>query len=394
MYSNRQNRLASVNHLSANGFTLIELIIVMALFMGIIIISSQVFNTILAQSSLQSKSSQSEIQGVIGLEVMRSDLEHAGYGLPWLLSFVAEFDEGQAAVGELAPGIDTKSFNDKYNTTSDTNKVPRAVQAAASTTDGRDYLVIKSILAGMSDTTKKWAYIDGLDASSSIKLWGANDFAINERVITIESRTKMLIGTSTASADFSYKLTAPNMTPPKAVSPSTANFQPQTDTAVYIVYGVSPASDLRVPYNRLDYYVKLPATMPSRCAPGTGILYKALMNHTDGKFTEYPLVECVADMQVVFSLDTNGDGGVDLHVSENGLSGLSAKEIREQLKEIRVYIVAHEGGKDPGYSHSSANIIVGEGNGRTLDLSALAGSGYKNYRWKTYKLVVPKNLNS
>jgi hypothetical protein len=398
MNANRYTyRVQAAGDASRAGYTLVELVVVMAIFMSIIIISSQVFNTIVSQSTQQTKSSQSEIQDVIGLEIMRIDLEHAGYGLPWQLNFVAEFDEGQAATGDLAAGIDPKQFNDKNNATADTNKVPRAVQAAASTTDGRDYLVIKSTLTATSDTTKKWAYVQGIGPASSLRTWGTDDLAANERVITIDSRTRTLIGTSTASADFSYTITAANMTPPDNVAPSTANFQPQRDVDMFLVYGVSSSTDLRVPYNRLDYYVKRPTganAMPARCAPGTGLLYKAAMSHADGTFTQYPLVECVADMQVIFSLDTNGDDGVDVHVAEDGLSALTAKEIRAQLKEIRVYIVAHEGGKDTGYSYASPNIYVGEyGNGRTLDLNALAGPDYKYYRWKTYKLVIPKNMN-
>lgn len=394
-----KRRFVSPGVVSTGGFTLVEVIVVMAMFIGIVIISSQAFNRIISVSTQQTKSAESDTQGVVGLEIFRVDLEHAGYGLPWLLSFVAEFDEAQVAADSLALGIDSKQFNDKYNATSDTNKVPRAVQAA-STADGRDYLVIKSVMAGMNSTVKKWAYVEGIGAASSLKTWGSNDFAVGEQVITIDSRTKRLVGTSTATADFSYAITAANMNPPVRSAPSVANFQPQQDTDVFVAYGVSPSTDLRVPYNRVDYYVKRPTStsdMPSRCAPGTGILYKAVMNHSGGDFSEYPLVECVADMQVVFALDTNGDGGVDLYVGENGLSALSAKEVRTQLKEIRVYLVAHEGGKDTGFLYPQSSLVVGEfGNGRTLDLSAntLAGADYKYYRWKTYKLsVVPRNIN-
>lgn len=398
MIDNRQiNRFASLGVSSSRGFTLIELIIVMAIFMGVIIISSQAFNKILSISTQQTKSSESDTQGVIGLEMLRMDLEHAGYGLPWLLGFVAEFDEGQAAVGHLAPGINTEGFNDKYNATSDTNKVPRAVQAAASPTDGRDYLVIKSILAGMNDAVKKWTYVQGTGATSTLKTWGSSDFKAGERVITIDSRTKRLIGASATATDFYYSITTANMTPPDA-------FKPQKDTDVYVTYGVADPPtgatiDLRVPYNRVDYYVNRPTTagaMPPRCAPGTGILYKAVMNHSGGGFSpEYPLVECIADMQVIFALDTNGDGGVDLYVAENGLTGLSAKEIRTQLKEIRVYIVGHEGGKDSNFVYPQSSIVVGEfGNGRTLDLNVMVGADYKYYRWKIYKLSVsPRNIN-
>jgi hypothetical protein len=385
------SRFVSSSVSSSKGFTLVELLIVMGLFMGVIIISSQAFNKILSVSIQQTKSSESDTQGVIGLEMLRADLEHAGYGLPWLLNFQAEFDEAQES---LAPGVDSKNLNDKFNATSDTNKVPRAVQAAASTVDGRDYLVIKSIMAGMNSTVKKWAYVQGTAATGfSLKAWGSNDFDFidKERVVTIDSRTKRLIGTSMTATNFSYPITTDlPMIPPAA-------FQPPQDTDFYVVYGVSDDVTPRVPYNRVDYYVKRPTLakdMPTRCSPGTGILYKAVMNHSDGKFMEYPLVECIADMQIVFNVAADGVNGVD--VNQGGLTGLSAKEIRQQLKMIKIYIVAHEGGKDTGFNYASQTMTVGEGSGRTLDLKdgVVGSDDYKHYRWKTYKLVViPKNIN-
>ena len=314
--------------LASKGYSLVELIVVMAIFMAIIIITSQAFNTILKVSTQQSQSSESDTQGVIGLEIFRVDLEHAGYGLPWIMSFPAEFDEAKAPANSLAPGINSENFNDKYNTSTDSNKVPRAIQSATSSTDGRDYFAIKSVLAGMSDTVKKWAYVEGVGGASQLKTWGTNDLAINERVVTIESRTKRLVPTSTA--DFSYLVTSPNMVPP-------ANYQAQQDTDVYVTYGLMPSASSatapRAPYNRVDYYVKRPTStsdIPTRCAPGTGILYKAVMLHgTSGGFTQYPLMECVADMQVVFNVAADGVNGVD--VNQNGLTGLSAKTFASSL---------------------------------------------------------------
>lgn len=387
---------------SSKGFTLIEVIVVMAIFMGIIIISSEAFNKIVSISSQQTKSVESDIQGVLGLEMMRLDLEHAGYGLPWGLSFTADFAEVPSTVADLAPPVDTQSFNDKaLNSTvsaKDGRKLPRALQAAASTADGRDYLVIKSILAGISDASRKWSYVEGVGATSTLKSWGSNDFAEQERVVTVDSRTKRLIATDSTAANFSYEITSAMLgsTP----GPPPAGFRPGSDTDVYVVYGVSDNSNLAAPYNRVDYYVKTPsaaADLPARCAPGTGILYKAVMTHPGGGFQVLPLVECVADMQVVFDLD-----GILYEVSNgnNNIANLTAKEIRQQLKGVHIYIVAHEGGKDTRFSYSKGkDLNVGEENGvvygRTLDLEALVGSaGYKNYRWKTYKLVVnPKNIN-
>ncbi len=387
---NRQSYTASeAGILSCKVFSLIEVVVVMSIFIGIIIITSQTFNNILTLSTKQVTSAESDTHGVIGLEILRLDMEQAGYGLPWIMNFAAEFAEATVAANSLAPGIATQDFNDMNNGSSDTNKVPRAVQASVSTTDGRDYLVIKSTLAGMNDAVKKWAYADGVGAASRLKVWPDNNFAGGERVVTIDSRTKRLIGTSTASDDFSYEVTSTNMMPP-------ANFQPAQDTDVFVVYAVSSGTNLRAPYNRVDYYVKRPTTgMSTRCAPGTGNLYKALMMHTDGTFTEYPLVECVADMQVVFMLAPDADGRL-VATDHSGLSALSSKQIRQQLKEIRVYIVTHEGARDSMFTYPSEAITVGEGNGRDLNLKTgvVLTDAYKNYRWKVFKLTAtPRNIN-
>jgi hypothetical protein len=80
------------------------------------------------------------------------------------------------------------------------------------------------------------------------------------------------------------------------------------------VYGVAPKASstngLGMPFNRADYFVAIPGSssqLPSVCAPGTGILYKTTVNHEannpGGKLTYTPLVDCVADMQVVLGWD-------------------------------------------------------------------------------------------
>ncbi len=107
-----------------------------------------------------------------------------------------------------------------------------------------------------------------------------------------------------------------------------------------------------------------------------------------------PLIDCVADMQVIYRLDTNNDGTIDSTV--NDISGLTAQQIRDRVKEVRVYILSHEGQSDRSFRFASSTITVGEfGVGRTFNLSATIGSGWENYRWKVSTLVVkPRNLAS
>lgn len=399
----KSNRVAIMkNH---HGFSLAELLIVMVIFIVVIMISSQAFEKIISSASKEVKTSDSNVQGIVGLEMMRSDLEHAGFGLPWTLDFTANFAESDVDLSWLAKGIDPKTFNDINNTSADPLKVPRAIQSAAATgatnawENGRDYLVIKSNYVGLNKTAKKFSYVNySTSLKSYLKVTNDvnEDFIADDRVITLNANDRKLIGTDLTHFSF----TVPAMTDGKFVVPT--DYQPGSADLNYLVYGVNSASDLAFPYNRIDYYIKRPSDVkdiPSRCAPGTGILYKALLNHAGSSrgVTQYPLLECIADMQIVYSVDTNTSGAVDFHGGEDILTGLSAAQIRQQLKEVRVYVLTHEGQIDRSYNYPNNLITVGEfGAGRDYDVSTLGGIGttWQNYRWKVYTLVVkPKNIN-
>jgi len=413
----RRSDLRLFRHLSSTqGFSMIELIVVMGIFMTLIMISSGAFDKIAKASSKLLKSSDSNIQGIVGLEIMRYDLESAGYGLPWpstTSSFIYDFDESQVSANFLAKGIDPEAFNDKNIPASvDVRKAPRAIQSAAATGSaasawelGRDYIVIKSTTVGGSNAAKKWSYIEGLAGSSSLKEWGgADDLVAGDRVITLKTLTvekkayRDLVAVSTT--DFSYSV--PTKSGGKFVPPAAY----QADTAdIFLVYGVGPHSTLSAslsyPYNRVDYFIDRPTQprdMPARCAPGTGILYKGNVKQVGGGVIPDPLLECVADMQVIYSLDTTKSGGVNFHGNEDILSSLSADEIRAQLKEVRVYILVQDGQKDTSYTFPASTVQVGEfGLGRAYNLALLDGIGseWKHYRWKVYTLVVsPKNINN
>jgi hypothetical protein len=155
-----------------------------------------------------------------------------------------------------------------------------------------------------------------------------------------------------------------------------------------------------MPFNRADYYVRQPAAgMPTNCAPDSGILYKAVLSNNaavsdafGGSYvmTELPLLDCVADMQVVFALDTNGDGTTDNWGDTNAT--LPAANIRDQLKEVRVYVLAHEGQRDNAYTSAATITATDPDVGAVINYDA-AAAGTRNYRWKIYTLVVtPYNL--
>lgn len=390
---------------NSKGFTLTELIIVMAIFISIIMITGNAFENILGKAVQATKRTESNIEGIVGLELLRSDIEHAGYGLFWSFppgASVPAYAE-VAANTQLALGVVSSDFNDT------SSNAPRAIISGISTKEvsgddgingglGPDYLVVKSTVAAINNAAKKWSYVNysssGGTNKSYIRKWGAADDITNkDRVITISStfstsgqQDKQLMVNS-ANAFF-YVV--------NGVEPVDAAFKPGDATQLFLVYGInSPGNTttaLTMPYNRADFYVKRPTDsgdIPKACNPKTGVLYKAVANNNGaGGVQQYPLLDCVGDMQVIFE-------------TASGFSeapGTTAADIRAQLRSVKVYILAHEGQFDRNYTYPDAEISLKEGGlGRTWtaqNMEDVFGDNWRNYRWKVYTIVArPKNLN-
>jgi prepilin-type N-terminal cleavage/methylation domain-containing protein len=370
------------------GFSFLELLIVMVIMGFVLAGGSDMFVSVLRGFSQQSKIAETNIEGIIGLELLRRDIESAGYGLPWSIPQVPT-----AISYSEASNATAQAFND-----APTNP-PRAILSgdniiAGGYVNGSDYLVIKAINVARSDACTKWTYL----SSGGTATWEPSNENLDndDRVIVISPGTPQ-----TASR----ALVAPTGNPLTLLQQSGASASFSANET-RIVYGVAPedpvdpSSPLSRPFNRADYYVRVqPASdMPRRCAPGTGILYKAILNQADENLgVGLPLLDCVADMQVVTFLDQNPplnlDGVADTY--SNGLSMADAQTVRDQLKEIHVYILAHEGQRDTDYTYSANMIWVGEPGsttlGRNFDLTTITDG--QNYRWKIYTLVVkPNNL--
>ncbi|MFQ6757535.1 MAG: hypothetical protein D9V46_06090 [Deltaproteobacteria bacterium] len=377
------------------GFSLIELLIYMTLLGILMAMVFSSFTPVMRTSSRQWRIAETKVETGVGLDLLRSDLEHAGFGLPW------EFPVGVTPSPYSEPAAPTApaAMNDFPN-------VPRAVtseDASALSLNGSDYLAIKGLNVVRSNSSQKWGWL-GRDIAHAVSIQSLSDDAFDDsgadadRVIVIrpqvspgENRRLVLDGTN-----YFAKPTAAALAP---FAPPETPRDPNGER--YLLYGLDD-SDPRRPFNRTDYYINN-AGVPAQCAPGTGTLVKATLNHGDDNFFILPIVDCVADFQVVYYLDTNGDGGWDTRVDASGLNGLTAQQIRERVKSIRCYVLTHEGGVDATYTHPNANINVGQvdtdgvtllaGAGRTFDLNASIGATWANYRWKVYSLAVtPRNL--
>ncbi|NWF51737.1 MAG: PilW family protein [Nitrospirae bacterium] len=379
-----------------NGFTLIELMITMIAFIIVIASVSSIFLALVNQFKQHSKIAETNLEGLTGLEVLRQDIENAGYGLPWNITGISDTD-GDGNLWDELP-----NYNEAIGTASIYNdasqNAPRAILSGNNVGfNSSDYLVIKSINIATYDNCKKWTTL----STSGTRTWTPSrenvnrndDDTINNnvRVITLAPGSTDTDSRSLVSGAAAFFTTFSSVT--------AAPWQPTDTTETRLVYGVDPSTNLRMPFNRADYFISN-ANVPQRCAPNTGVLVKAVVSHDDGDFdidedgTDdfIPLLDCVADMQVIYRRDTDGDGTADNTTDD--ISALTAQQIRDQVKEVRVYILAHEGQRDINYTYTNNSVTVGEfGLGSNFDLTTI--TNYQNYRWKVYTIVVnPSNLRS
>jgi len=404
-----------------DGFSLTELLVAMSVFLFIIAAATGIFVPLIGQFKQQSTLAETNIEGTVGLELLRIDIEHAGYGLPWSfqgsnINFNEAFSSPAASYNDGSPGFSPAN-------------PPRAIiggdsvnfAGANSLFNGTDYLVIKSTVIGKSDTAQRWSYIT---AGGNPRTWGSDDLQDGEGVIVMRPKAgdtelkELIVGGGSFFTAYS-----PTAFP--------AAFSPSRPTEGFLIYGVSPGIPLRMPFNRADYFVHRfdedgNDIVPRRCAQKTGVLEKVIVNNTldseGGKLTNYlTLLDCVADLQVAFGIDTTSppDRIIDCYTNDPGtlLYPVNALNIRERVREVRVYILSQEGRYDIPYTLDlnayntdlapqigcPTCIRVGEGNaspmncsgetvlGRDFNLTSIPD--WQHYRWKVYTLVVrPDNL--
>jgi len=392
------------------GFTLVEMIIVMAIFVVVIGITGFAFNRIVTQALSLTKTAESNIAGIVGLELMRVDLEAAGYGLPWLFSQSITYSEAAEV-----PGIALNDNGRSYQSDPTQDNVPRAIMitnnvVSADPTvvfNGSDVLTVRGQTVATNAASKRWTYIESavlpsVNPTPVYHKWTADNLLGTDRVVLINPITNLkptnqLVVNSTIGS-----WTAPfnNYT---TIGKPPVYHDAEKKSDAYIIYGVDDSTNLRMPFNRADFYVRRPAAsengylkLPQRCNPSTGILFKGVVGQASGIYQELPLLECVLDMQVVFELRT---AGTTMQTDSNDISTLTPKEVREQVKAVKVYILTHDGGRDRNYTYPNATIGVGPGDGITSGSGStynFATSGvpdWQNYRWRVYQIVArPSNL--
>jgi prepilin-type N-terminal cleavage/methylation domain-containing protein len=381
-----------------SGFTITELMIAMAVFIFAITAMTNIFVPVLTQFKQHSKIAETQIEGVVGLDILRRDLEQAGFGLPWVIPAAVTYQEGSSTTTGSLPAPNNAFLNDAAS------NPPRAL-ASVNSDSAPDYLVIKATSVAVNNAAMKWTRVVGESGGAhTTKVWGSSveDPDATDRVIVLIPSRGLVNQRILVNSGSSFYT--------QLGDSGFSNFSPTTENDIYLIYGVDSSTNLTRPFNRADYYLETNTTMPPRCAAGTGILMKSVINQAGGdRAPGIPLLDCVADFQVIFILDRNSDGNLSATNILNDLSGtaLTAQQIRQQVKEVRVYILAHEGQKDITYTYPNSSIAIpaapasgvytdpGYGAGRTFNFSSSGITDWQNYRWKLYRIVAkPNNLVS
>ncbi len=421
------------------GFTLLELIVTMALVIAVVIITGTAFEKIIKNTSQIVSSEESNIEGVVGLEMLRHDLQQIGFGLPNAYDVAPRYAETASAPASL--------LNDGHGTSA-AGGVPRAVVSLENVTDtayttgntyniisGTDYLAIKASTVGRSQASKKWTFMTYTSVTTNKvpNQWSsqADNFSASNSAIVVNRTYAADTGLVTNNLVYNTSTPLTYWTTNPTVPLTDDSFYPAAASQMYYLYGIDDGN-LRMPFNRADYFVARPSStsaIPATCALGTGILYKAVVNHADGTMTYFPLLDCVADMQLVFGWDVKNSGVIDesnayntdvSKISVTSTIGTTAAQIktimedsesiRTKLKYVKLYIMVQEGRKKPDYTNTNnlinntLAVVVGDVGPNPPSNAALTRGysaanlttlGWLNYRWKIYRIVVrPKNLSS
>ena len=344
------------------GLTIIELLVALFILSLTITVVFTVHISNLQIYKSEVKTAETQMEKILTLEVLRRDIVHAGYGLPWSPDALPTYAEAAA--------VPASSYNDAPT------DVPRAFLVGNNAVDGTsDYLVIRSALATINNSTGKWGLSNGGSSWSPDALGEGGEFDGNDYLIVLEAVEKDLY-----VAGGNWYCQGNNL----------GTLTPAGEDTVYLIYGINNGAAPRMPFNRVDYYLSAD-NLPAQCNPNTYVLNRATINHSDGTSNVEPVLSGVRDFQVAFGLDTDGDDIIDAGGWSSTLPRV-ASDIRRQVKEVRVFLLCQEGQRFNTRVTDASSITLGDsdtGNLSTVNLS----NEDKNYRWKILKVAVrPLNM--
>lgn len=364
------------------GVTLVELVVVVMILLFVLLAVYRSYTVVYGRYKRRVKIAESNTEKLISFEVLRRDVEMAGYGLP--------------AGDNNTLGITYRETNSTMPCDDEPNGEPRALCINNDAgPNGSDLLVVKSAVARLRDgSAGKTAVIYYGNSTWVAKEVEGAEFTDADHFIILEGMSRQLkkVGTEW------YLSLSAGETLSSYVRGSVFNsgFEGNSDTkTIYVVYGISTQDGpYRTPFNRADYFLSDPDERPERCSSRTYTLYRAEVNHVTGSREAVPFMECVLDFQAAFGFDTDNNTTVDTWVDD--ISGYTASYIRNHLKQVELYVVYQEGQKEEKEVFPSNTIQLKTPDGdvlKTIDLSGCPDC--RHYRWRVVEIAVDAiNLNN
>ncbi len=330
---------------SNRGLSLVELIITMFIVLLVLGGAYLTYTNLLKGFKRESISIETEMEKLVGSELIRLDLEHAGYGV---------------GRDESRPPVEWYS------------SIPK--------------LIIRSTLNNTNQKTFGWLLIKCESAGNLLKDSVVIDkrYDKNNKYIIILDAKKKVISTS------SFLKLDDTITCPKkgifAAFPIDMN-----------VINHSGSGCINQYCHLIEYRLSSSNNLGD-CNPGTRNLLR----------NNKPVIDCVSDFKIRYGIDTDGDGLIDKYDTQsfydtnsdgildkfssftdlNGNGSVDTRDLRKSLKLITVYLLMQEGKYDPEYTFNNSTGYI-EVDGIKLNLPA----NYQHYRWKVLKITVkPMNL--
>ncbi len=307
VFLKRLLRLPSVG--LSGGFTIVELLVTMTIVSSVMAIAYYAYTRLSSNISSEYASIETAMDKIVGLELLRLDVEHAGFGVA--------YDESNLPI----------QWSSSPNT-----------------------LILRSTLNNSKTMTQGWLMADCVRGS----LWTS--------CITLDER-KDTTNNSIVFLNYQGNL---------AFSANSSTLCPIN--AHFIGYPVDTTISngcINQVCTQIRY--RLSSNQPlSQCALGTSNLLRQV-----GGGSGVPIINCVADWEVRFGLDTDGDGTFDVDAMPASLPATRQSQ-RSQVKYIAIYLLVQSGRYDPNFNFGN-NITLS--NGITLSFP-LSCSKCPNYRWK------------
>ena len=346
------------------GFSLVELLVTVVIIVLVLSVAHLTYIHLLKGFKFGSEEEINELSQLIGLEILRLDLEHIGYGIP---------------INETTLIVETNEtdFSKRW--------------------DSNVELSIRSTLNNTNKKTRGWIIIEADSSNSAIvSVDEREDKSSSVDISVWRADTKEAVANNNACASPSndnekyFRITINNST-----NNITSGFNenclfPTSGKFYYLGFpintSVSNACNL-IYCNKISY--KLSKNPSDFCNKNTGNLLRKVGN-SKGE----PIIECVADWKITADLDTDSDGKADVYDTTLPSNNNS---IRAQLKTVSLYLLVQIGKKNPNFTFTQTKNC---GTNRCIDdptvpsnIYLVLPSDYENYKWKVIKLKVkPMNL--